>query len=156
MDPVELFVRGVWQYIPSEDDISWVQRAAELEGTSRPLGDYGPIVKEMLDKGISPYTVARFAKIVGYETAFGLCYHLDDPNASYEGFPDEEDDIKWALFQTNPTTDAPIEALFGMHELLLSMDPSDRECGQRMHNNRIEFAASRLGPRCRSAAHAGR
>ncbi len=127
MEPTELFLRGAWKSIPSEDDVSWVERVAAFEATSQPLGDYGPIVKEMLNKGVSAYSIARFAKIVGYETVFGLCYHLEDPNASYEGFPEKDDEIAWGLFQIDPESDEPTEPIRGLHETILSMDPSGRE-----------------------------
>jgi hypothetical protein len=31
--------------------------------------------------------------------AFGLCYHLGDPIASYEGFNDGAPEIAWGLFR---------------------------------------------------------
>ena len=127
MDPIEIFARGAWTFIPDDADVSWVERVAALEGSDAPLGDYGPLVKDMLAKGVAPEAIARFAKIVGYETAFGLCYHLGDPNASYEGFPDADQRISWALFQTDPDTDAPTDVMCGVHEVMLSMDPSGLE-----------------------------
>jgi hypothetical protein len=127
MKPTEVFARGAWQFVPSEDDISWVERVAALDASNQPLGDYGPIVKDMLTKGVSAEAIARFAKIVGYETVFGLCYHLEDPIASYEGFPEEDEEIAWGLFQINPETDEPIEGLSCIHEVMLRMDPSGRE-----------------------------
>jgi len=131
MDPTEVFLRGVWKMVPSEDDLSWVERVAALARTEEPLGDHGPIVKDMLDKGVDPYSIARFAKIVGYETAFGICYHLDDPIASYEGFPDGDEDLVWGLFQVDSVTEEPRERLNGTHETILLMDPSGREMRPR-------------------------
>ena len=81
MSPEEDFVRGVWMTVPSEDDTAWIKRVAALPRTDQPLGDYGALVKRMLECGISEYEIARFAKIVGYETAFGITYLLEDPLA---------------------------------------------------------------------------
>jgi len=127
MDETDLFLRGLWKSIPDEDDASWVQRVAQLPVTSEPLGDFGEIVREMLQKGVSAAAIARFAKLVGYETAFGICYHLDDPHASYEGFGDKPQEVAWGVFSLDPATDEPASPLEGLHERLLSSDPTGRE-----------------------------
>ena len=128
MDSEDIFLRGIWKLIPDEESTEWVKRVANMPGTNAPLGDFGPIVKDMLDKGVSTEEIARFARIIGYETAFNICYHLEDPNASYEGFDDSEQTrIQWELYKINAETEEPIERLTGLHESLLMMDPSGRE-----------------------------
>lgn len=128
-NPTEVFLRGVWRrIIPSVADLSWVQRTASLPAEDGPLGDVGPIVRKMLDGGVSEADIARFAQIIGYETALGLCYHVEDPIASYEGIPTNADDeIAWGLFLVDPTTGEPCDPLGGLCESILSMDPSGRE-----------------------------
>jgi hypothetical protein len=130
VDSTQIFLRGVWKLIPDEDNTDWVDNIANSEGDDGPLGDYGPIIKEMLEKGISKKTIARFAKIVGYETAFGLCYHLGDPNASYQDFPEEENRIAWGLETIDDETGEPLaeeDQITCPHEQMLMMDPSGRE-----------------------------
>lgn len=127
MDATEIFLRGVWKAIPDEDNLSWVEQLAKSEIKDTPLGDFGSLLKEMIDKGVSPYSIARFAKIIGYETAFGICYHLDDPIASYEGFADNVEELSWGLFLVDEETYEPTESLHSLHETLLSLDPSGRE-----------------------------
>ena len=126
MQPIEVFDRGVWKLVPSQDDVSWVHRIAASRTTSAPLGDFGSLVGDMLEKGVSAESIARFAKIIGYETAFQLCYHLEDPSASYQGFSDPEE-IAWGLFRVNPDTNEPLEPMCGIHEIILGMDPSGCE-----------------------------
>ena len=126
-EPIELFARGVWKKIPSENDVTWVERLSKEQLSNQPLGDFGTIINEMIEKGVSKETIARFAKLVGYETAFGLCYHLEDPVASYEGFPKTNEQITWGLFRVDPDTNEPIEGLNGIHEVLLGLVPSGRE-----------------------------
>jgi hypothetical protein len=123
----ELFLRGVWAKIPDETDTSWVNRLAKLPPSDKPLGDYGALVKKMRDAGITAKEIARFAKLIGYETAFGIRYHLEDPTASYEGFPPEAEKLEWQLYLIDPESGKPQEPLLGLHESLLSMDPSGRE-----------------------------
>ena len=126
MDPAEIFARGVWKLIPDEDDYSWVQKASEMPGSDESMGDYGPIVKQMLDNGIGPEIIARFAKITAYYAAGGVCYLTEDPHASYMDFPDEEQKLSrlLALIDDNGNT---TDYISGIHALLLGMDPSGRE-----------------------------
>jgi hypothetical protein len=127
MTPEEIFLRGVWSMIPDETDVSWVDRLAKQPLSGKPLGDFGALVKKMRDAGITVNEIARFAKLIGYETAFGIMYHLGDPNASYEGFPPEGEELRWQLYLIDPESEQPREPLLGLHESLLSMDPSGRE-----------------------------
>ena len=130
MTPEQMFVHGVWMTVPSEDDISWVRRVAALPLTGRPLGDYGMLVRRMLECGVSEYEIARFAKIVGYETAFGIAYLLDDPAAGFPATLNPEY-VSWGLYQVDDATGQTIGPLVGSHEIMLSMDPSEREMRPR-------------------------
>jgi hypothetical protein len=122
-----LFLRGVWAKIPDETEVAWVDRVATQPPSAVPLGDMGALVRKMRDAGITAEEIARFAKLVGYETAFGIMYHLGDSNASYEGFPPESEWLRWRVFLIDPDSEVPREPLLGLHEPLLSMDPSGRE-----------------------------
>ncbi len=126
MTPEQVFVRSVWMNVPSEDDVSWVKRVAALPATDGPLGDYGALVRRMLESGLSEYEIARFAKIVGYETAFGIAYLLEDPAAGFAATSNPED-VSWRLYRIDSATEQPVEPVVGPHELMLSMDPSGRE-----------------------------
>ncbi|MEM9891317.1 MAG: hypothetical protein AAF962_10690 [Actinomycetota bacterium] len=127
LSPSDLFVRGVWQIVPDTENLTWVDRAANLAASDEPLGDYGPLMRRFLEAGISHADIARFARIVGYQVAFGLCYYLGDPHQAYEGFDDEQDEVTWELFNTDPDTDEPRQPLPGIHESLLSADPTGSE-----------------------------
>jgi hypothetical protein len=126
MSPEEVFVRGAWMKVPSEDDTTWVRRIAGLPSTNQPLGDYGVLVKRMLECDVSEYEIARFAKIVGHETAFGIAYLLDDPSAGFAATSNPEG-VSWRLYQVDERTERPTQPLIGPRELMLSMDPSGRE-----------------------------
>lgn len=80
----------------------------------------------MLEASLCVHEIARFAQIIGYETAFGLCYHLADPSASFEGFEDDGEQLGWGLFLIDQSGE-PTAPLPGVHESILSMDPSGRE-----------------------------
>src|SRR5262245_50207107 len=127
MTPKQIFLRGVWTKVPDEATVSWIRRAAKEPLSDRPLGDMGPLVKKMLDAGITAREIARFAKLIGYETAFGIMYLLEDPRASYEGFPPEPEKLLWRLYLIDPESKEPGKLLRALHESLLSLDPSGRE-----------------------------
>jgi hypothetical protein len=127
MTPKQIFLRGVWSKIPDETDVAWVRRVAKQPLSGGPLGDFGALVKKMRDAGITAHEIARFAKIIGYETAFGIMYLLGDPHASYEGFPPEPEQLQRQLYLIDPESEVPGEPLLALHESLLSMDPAGRE-----------------------------
>ena len=127
----ELFLRGVWKGVLPRDDAAWVERVGELGGNDGPIGDYGPLVRSMLDSGVSATDIARLAQIVAYEAVFGLLYHLDDPSASYDGFPPEPVERAWSLVEIDPETDTPVQPMRSLYEDLLASDPSGQEMRPR-------------------------
>lgn len=128
MTPTDVFLRGVWQsVIPRTDDVSWVTRVAAHPFKDEPLGDYGPLVQRMLDAGLSPEEIARFAQLVGYETAFGMCDYVEDSEMAYAYEPDDAPQFHWGMFLVDPSTERPVIPLGGLHSGILSADPSDRE-----------------------------
>jgi hypothetical protein len=131
MTPVEIFLRGVWTFVPDEEDTSWVKNVAQQPSNNGPLGDYGAIIRRMLQAGVSVQDIARLSRITGYETAHDILYHLDDPNFSYEGFPEGEHRLFWRLEAFDDETEEPIGPLIGLHESFLSMDPNGREMRPR-------------------------
>ncbi len=127
MTPCDIFLRGIWKIIPDETNLKAIDHLAKLPRTDRPCGDYGEIIRKMLEAGIPAADIARLRTIVGYETAFGMLYHMSDPVASYEGFPPGEPDLCWKLEALDGKTEKPVEGLGGAYESLLSRDPSGRE-----------------------------
>ena len=127
MNPADIFLRGVWKLIPDDRDTAWVHRIAQQPASDEPLGDYGAVIRRMLDAGVPPADIARLARLAAYETAHGLLYHLEDPAVSYEGFPETDDQPLWSLTLIDEDTDQPTTPLRGLHESLLSLDPAGKE-----------------------------
>lgn len=127
MQSEEIFLRGAWKSVPDEENIDWIYEVAQQDLTDEPLGDFGPLVKEMLDKGVEASKIARFAKLIGYESLFSFCWHLQDSSESYADFSDSGDQIEWMLYQIDSETERPIHPMQGLHEMVLSMDPTGRE-----------------------------
>lgn len=121
-----LFLRGVWRAIPSSTDSSWVGRLAQKPPDAGPLGDVGSLVASMLEKGVTRDEIARFSRIIGYETAFDVLYLIADPHDALVGLR-EPSEIAWGLFLTDPETSDPIEELSMLHEDILTADPDGSE-----------------------------
>jgi hypothetical protein len=127
MTPLQIFLRGVWTCIRDDRSPGWVRKIAELPRTNLPLGDFGEIVRRMLGAGVPERDIARFARIIGYETAFGMLYFLGDSTAAYEGFPPGEPDLEFNLRAVHGETEETVAELSAMHESLLMADPNGRE-----------------------------
>jgi hypothetical protein len=84
----------------------------------------------MLDAGIPEQDIARFARIMAYQTAFNLCYHLSDSAASYEGPGAPSAKWEWELYEVKAGD--PAEPMICVHELLLTADPTGREMRPRV------------------------
>ena len=134
MAPQEVFLRGLWRMVPDEEDTGWVSRVAAQAASNEPLGDLPKLVQEMRDAGLEDAKIARFAKLMAYETAFGMLYHLEDPNASYTGAEPDEKRLEWELYLRDQETGKPTEPLNALHEFFLSMDPTGREMRPKPSN----------------------
>jgi hypothetical protein len=127
IDEREGFVRCVWAGIVSEDDTGWVDKiaASARADDDSPCGDLGTITKAMLEAGITREQIARFARIMQYDLAFGLCYMLDDPTGLISDFAIETTG-NWALFRIDQDGN-PLEPMYCLHEDLLGRDPTGRQ-----------------------------
>lgn len=121
-----LFLRGVWRAIPDASDSSWVDRIAKIPYANKPLGDIGSLARKMLEAGLSADEIARFARIIGYETAGDLLYLIADSHDAQVGLA-QPVDVSWGLFVTDPETGQPTDELALLHEDILSADPTGDE-----------------------------
>jgi hypothetical protein len=128
MDPLSIFLRGVWTFIRDYEDASWVN---EIATTQKKRGlvttDQQDVIKRMLDAGVSQQDIARLCRIAGCEAALGILYHLEDPHSSYAGFNDEAPDLHWRVQVLDGKTDEPVTLLDGLNENFAAMDPTGRE-----------------------------
>jgi hypothetical protein len=129
MTPREIILRDIWKYIADEDDLSWIDNVASQPANDGPMGDFGEITRRMLAAGISKHDIARFAKINGYEAAFGALYILDGGTLGDDEVRDSEGkEVSWRVQAFDFETDQPIDAgIRGLHESILSTDPTGRE-----------------------------
>lgn len=106
-----LFLRPIW----AEAIDSW--------GTADNIRKY-PAGARLLDAGASPLDLATMLRAVAYETAF---YMLDRIDAGGD-LSAPEDAPGWVLMETKDEAgEPPGRDLGGLHEDILSLDPSGRE-----------------------------
>ena len=126
------FLKQAWTHVRDDADTDWAHRvagtAADPDG---PLGGLAPALKRILDKGADPADVLEVVRVMQYELLFGLLYQLGCPELDF--LPEGAGHIDWALFQTNEQGE-PIAPLHGLHESVLSMDPTGREMRPKARN----------------------
>jgi hypothetical protein len=122
-----VLLRRVWESIDS-----WVEASDQLvagfvgeaERTpSAAFADAGVAMRRMLEAGISADDIGRVARMVAYETAFDIVSTIDDGCDSErgDGFPG------WMLVELTSAGKLTGRVIGGLHESLLSLDPSGRE-----------------------------
>jgi hypothetical protein len=120
------FSKAMWQGIVDENDTEWIDAEIEWARThpNEPCAQIGPALEEMLSKGVSRQAITDLVRVMQY----GLLYHvasLLDGSRIVE-FPVNN----WTLYQVDEN-DRLIAIIQGLHEVLLSMDPTGREMRPR-------------------------
>lgn len=128
MEPMEIFLRGVWTMVPDDEDTSWVRnRAKRAKDTGMCFPDQAEILKRMLDAGVSERDIARLCRIVGFETAQGILNMIDDPAVATYGLKDAGPELEWYIQVFDAESGDELERLDGVHEEFQSLDPNGRE-----------------------------
>jgi hypothetical protein len=121
-----LVLRGVW---PDQIDIwarapeEWIGRLTRTsDKPDRYFSEAGQALSKALAAGVSVGDLGAIARVIAYETAFGVLNRVD------EGYdPTGGDDAPgWALMETDADGIPTGRSVGGLHEDLLSMDPMGR------------------------------
>lgn len=125
-----LVLRGIW---PDHID-SWVRNPkAWVEHTmkaaeSQPDGDFaeaGRAVGRALAAGVSMTDLGAIARMIAFETAFGVVNHIDEGHDPAAGV----DAPGWLLVETDADGSPTGRPISGLHEDILSMAPTGDEEG---------------------------
>jgi hypothetical protein len=125
-----LVLRTMWTRLINGyiGDTSWLERwAARAEARPHePFADAGHAIRRMLAAGAAPEDLTQFARAVAYEAVFGTIEIID------EGYdPDLIDPGNlapgWVLIENDTEGQPTHRQVGGLHESLLSLDPSGRE-----------------------------
>src|SRR6185312_15468308 len=139
MEPIEIFLCGVWTMVRDDEDTAWVKEIADSKPSRGLVSDHQEIIRRMLDAGVSERDIARLCRITGFETAQGILNMIDDPGAVYFEFKNhprfkndprykEAPELSWCI-QVFDAAGADLGRLDGVHEEFESLDPTDREMG---------------------------
>lgn len=123
-----LFLRQAWKRIVPEDDPSWID--ANIDFARRepdaPYAGAGHTLASLRERGATDREVTELVRSMQAEFLFGLCQLLEDPGIEEP----ELADTAWGLFLLDDA-DRPTIEIGGLHESVLSTDPSGREARPR-------------------------
>ena len=80
-----------------------------------------PAARRALEAGAGQHDLTQLARAVAYETVFAMLCHLADDDQRTDELP------SWALSEISPAGEPTGRRLDGLHEDLLTLDPSGRE-----------------------------
>jgi hypothetical protein len=127
-----LFLRQAWEFVVSEGDDGWM--ASEVAAAKDdPAGAYagiGQALRRLLDAGADRRDLADLVRGMQGRLLFDLCHLLEDPGAVEPTL----DGLGWSLVETDEDFEPTAEAISGLHESVLEMDPTGREMRPRPLN----------------------
>ncbi len=126
-----LFLKTAWNAVIPEDNDSWIDgRIKSFErDPNAPCAGAGRAIRKMLSLGVSREQITDLVRAMQYEVLHGLCYQLSDPGVVE--YPSKTlPQIEWALMQLDEKG-TPMSSIEGLHESVLSLDPTGREMRPR-------------------------
>lgn len=112
---------NIWSFKTEE----WVHRqiAAAEKSPNGHFADAGAALKRMVEAGVAANDIASLVRMVAYETAFNVMHLIDEGHDAEAS----EQSPGWILMETNTSGEITGRDVGGLHESLLTMDPSGRE-----------------------------
>jgi hypothetical protein len=120
------FAKALWNGVKPEDDDKWIDQEIEW-AKSRPLdpcAQIGPALEEMVAKGVSRKAIVDLVRVFQFDALYHACLILD--GSRMEDVPITD----WTLHQVDEEG-RNVAIIQGLHEVLLSMDPTGREMRPR-------------------------
>jgi hypothetical protein len=121
------FLKSVWMGVVDDSDTRWIDQ--EIERSRNRRGDPGEqagfALEVMLERGVSRQVITDLVRVMQYYALFHICALID--GAQEIDLPISD----WTLHQTDKEGQ-PIAVIQGLHEVLLSMDPTGRELRPRV------------------------
>ncbi|GGX41506.1 hypothetical protein [Undibacterium squillarum] len=124
-----LFLRQAWQRVVSENDDAWIDEeiAYYKRFPVQPFAGIGKALKRMEAKGVEREDIVDLVRGMQVRLLADFCYLLDDPSLDEAGV----EDLGWALVEANDDCELAGTVIGGLHESVLSTDPTGREMRPR-------------------------
>jgi len=124
------FLKALWKGVVQEDDHQWIESEIRWskQSPNGPCTQGGVALQEMREKGVSPQAITDLVRVFQYSILYHACSLLDDSRVEDVPITD------WVLHQVDDDGN-PIAIIQGLHEVLLSMDPTGREMRPRPEQN---------------------
>ncbi len=124
-----LFLRQAWQRVVAENDDAWIDD--EIANYKRfpvqPFAGIGNALERMQAKGVDREDIVDLVRGMQVRLLADFCYLLDDPSLDEAGV----EDLGWALVEANDDCEPTGTVIGGLHESVLSTDPTGREMRPR-------------------------
>ena len=123
-----VFLRQAWKGVCSENDDSWIDRqiAAFHRWPDGPYAGVGRALERLLALGADRRDLVDLVRGTQVEALAGFSYLLSDPDLSHE-----VREMGWALVETDEAWNPTDRGIGGLHESVLSLDPTRREMRPR-------------------------
>src|SRR5262249_5910469 len=120
------FAKAMWACVADEDDDRWIDQEIQWvkDRPNDPCAQIGPALAEMLSKGVSRRAIIDLVRVIQYGTLYHVASLID--GSRIEDVPIRN----WTLYQVDEN-DHLVAVIQGLHEVLLSLDPTGREMRPR-------------------------
>jgi hypothetical protein len=123
-----VFLKQAWKSVVSEDDSSWIDGQI-MQAASKPDEPYAGVGQALLSLralGASDEELTDLVRGMQAELLFQICSLLGDPGDLEPAVKD----LGWVLVQIDEEGN-PVDAIGGLHESVLELDPTGREMRPR-------------------------
>jgi hypothetical protein len=128
-----LFLRQAWKQIIHDDGESWLAR--EIREADRdphaPYSGIGLALKRLLASGAHQQDLVDLARGAQAAMLFQFRYLLDDPGLTEP----ELENFAWGLFEVDENDSPILPRIGGLHESVLSLDPTGLEMRPKEEND---------------------
>ena len=116
------FAKALWEGVIEENDNSWIEADIERAKSmpTAPCAQSGQALEEMLAKGVSLQSITDLVRVYQFNSLYHACSLLDGSRVV------DAPINSWALHQTDENGES-VATIQGLHEVLLSLDPTGRE-----------------------------
>ncbi len=116
------FAKALWNGVVREDDAEWIDKEIDWAKSrpNDPCVQSGRALAEMLAKGVSRQAITDLVRVFQFSALQHACLILDGSHVEDVPITD------WTLHQVDEAGE-PVATIQGLHEVLLSMDPTGRE-----------------------------